>query len=77
MSTKYSRKQWLLVGFPAFILTFGTVEALRSWISSGNATAGWLAIALIACLAFLGAWDYRNRKAREQGGVASSDTSSQ
>lgn len=77
MSAKYSRKEWLLVGFPAFVLTFGAVEALRSWISSGNATAGWLAIALIACLTFLGAWDYRNRKAKEQSGAASSNTSSQ
>lgn len=71
------RMSWISIYLPAFVLTFGTVEALRSWISNGNATAGWLAIALIACLTFLGVWDYRNRKAREQGGVASSDTSSQ
>lgn len=77
MSAKYSRKEWLLVGASAFVLSFGSVEALRSWISSGNATAGWLAIALIACLAFLGTWDYRNRKTKEQGGGASSNTSSQ
>lgn len=77
MSAKYSRKEWLLVGASAFVLSFGSVEALRSWISSGNATVGWLAIALIACLTFLGTWDCRNRKAKEQSGAASSNTSSQ
>lgn len=74
MSAKYSRRQWLLVGASAFVLAFGTVEALRSWISTGNIVAGGLVIVLIACLAFLGTWDYRNRKAKDQGQVGTSNT---
>lgn len=66
-----NRMSWISIYLPTAVLTFGTVEALRSWISSGNATTGWLAVALIACLAFLGSWDYRNRKAREQGRASS------
>lgn len=69
-----NRMSWISIYLPTAVLTFGTVEALRSWISSGNATAGWLAITLIACLAFLGTWDYRNRKAKEQGRATSSNT---